>query len=183
MAVGDEHPSLLPRNLKQVYNLQQKINQEQRHDDIYELYRFSKEHPGYIPRISLMPDFLFVQVNPDISKHINAISSKENNLVYYYDTTFNIGPVYTSILSLGHPLFKGNPIIPVAVLFHESANTNCHREFFQTLKTIIPLDSINSTIVTDREQAMKNAINEIMPNVNHVYCWNHLIRVSFRQIN
>ena len=36
-----------------------------------------------------------------------------------YDTTFQLGDFYVSVLSFKHVLFKENPVIPVAFMFHK----------------------------------------------------------------
>jgi len=47
-----------------------------------------------------------------------------------YDTTFNLGDFYVSVLSFRHVLFKENPVIPAAFALHERKFQTVHEHFF-----------------------------------------------------
>ena len=48
-----------------------------------------------------------------------------------YDTTFQLGDFYVSVLSFKHVLFKENPVIPVAFMFHERKFQTVHEHFLK----------------------------------------------------
>ena len=123
---GTSQPHLLPRNLKQVQNMQQKIARSQeKHDDFYEVCLMSKQHPDIILTVQFASAVLIIQVHPEIVRHVSTFRKvfKGKPIVYHYDTTFDMGGFYVSILSVRHPLFKGEPIIPVAMMIHERLET------------------------------------------------------------
>lgn len=171
--------SLLPRNKKQVYNVQQLLKKEQQHDDLYEVYRFGRENPEVIVKMELLPSLIVVQMNEDMNKHIKSLQHHFQHLVYHYDTTFGIGTFFTSILSIRHPLFKNEPVVTVAVMFHEKTNELSHEVFFKAVVENLNLNTEKTIIVTDREKSIINAIKTTLPEAKNVFCWNHLRRVYF----
>jgi len=89
-----------------------------------------------------------------------------------YDTLFNIGDYYLSILTFRHGLLIGDPIISYAYMIHSRRYHSDHREFLKAVTTVVPsLASKQVNIVTDREVKFDNSV---LPVGSHLYCWNHL---------
>ena len=77
-----------------------------------------------------------------------------------------------------HVLFESHPVIPVAFLIHERKFQIAHKELMAHLKEEVPsLCGVKSPvpIVVDDEIALCNAIDEVLPGVVRVRCWNHTI--------
>jgi len=176
---GDSSPSSVPRNLKQAYNIQhERKEEEENHDEFYECYLFAKQYTNIVVKIDLIPQMHVVQMHPEMNLHLLSLQRKFPRLVLHYDTTFDVGPYYTSILSLRHPMFRGQPVIPVAAMFHEKTNEDAHNTFFEAVRKQINIDSKTTIIVTDREKSIVNAIKRNLPSAQNIFCWNHLRRVK-----
>ena len=96
-----------------------------------------------------------------------------------YDTTFQLGDFYVSILSFRHTLFKEKHVIPAAflLLVHERKFSTYHKELFTVCNKLVPsLRRTTYPLVTDEERAIVNAISEIFPNIPQLRCWNHIFR-------
>ena len=94
-----------------------------------------------------------------------------------YDTTFLLGDFYVSPLVFRHTIFRENPCIPVMFLLHERKFKETHQEMFrECLKYIPSLKKTRCPLVTDKEQAIVDAVNSVLPEISLVHCWNHLFR-------
>ena len=92
-----------------------------------------------------------------------------------YDTTFNVGNNFVSTLVFKHVMFEGGKLIPDAFLIHNRKKQFCHELFFRKLVEVVPnLRSCKGLLVLDRERAVTNAVQKIMPNTQIFYCKNHL---------
>ena len=86
-----------------------------------------------------------------------------------YDTTFQLGDFYLSVLCFRHTIFKEAPVIPAAFLTHERTFEYNHKEFFRICKKLVrSLDITLCPIVTDEEQAIVNAITEVLPQISRL---------------
>ena len=94
-----------------------------------------------------------------------------------YDTTFQLGDFYISVLCFRHTLFKEAPVIPAAFLLHERKFQEHHKEFFSICHKLVPLlKKTTKPFVTNEERAIVNAISETLPDVPQLRCWNHIFR-------
>lgn len=94
-----------------------------------------------------------------------------------YDTTFCLGDFYVSPLVFRHTVFLEKPCIPVMFLLHERKFKETHQEMFRECAKNIPsLKKSRVPLVTDREQAIVDAVNSELPEISLVHCWNHLFR-------
>ena len=93
-----------------------------------------------------------------------------------YDTTFQSGDFYISILSFPHSLFTKSPVMPAAFLLYECKLQAYHAEFFDVCTKLCSSQK-NTTfpIVKDEEKAFVNAIAAILPKATHLRCWNHIL--------
>jgi len=171
-------PGKSPRNVKQVHNIQYQLNQQNAHDDVFETFLFGTTHDGVILQQELIPNLITIQSHPEVICHIKSLQETFKHLVFHYDTTFDVGDFFVSILSMRHPLFKNEPMIPVAAMFHDSTKQRCHSHFFKVISEYFVMNSTKVIIVTDREKGILNAIKEQLPNAQNLFCWNHIRRVS-----
>jgi hypothetical protein len=112
-----------------------------------------------------------------VSELDNMLAIGDAGQLLSYDTTFNLGDPYLSLLIFRHTACTGNPCIPAVFLLHERKFTSTHKNFFCDLKQLVPsLCTSNSPIVTDQEKAITNAIDAEVPHIAHVYCWNHVLQ-------
>ena len=73
-------------------------------------------------------------------------------------------------------MFKEQPCIPAMFLIHERKLTETHHFMFQECLVRSPyLKKVTYPIVTDNEKAIVNVIHDVLFNIPHVLCWNHLI--------
>ena len=71
-------------------------------------------------------------------------------------------------------MFVEQPIIPLAILFHDFKKQRTHNRFIQILHDEIPQFSKHCVLVTDGEDALKNAFRFYYPQLDQLRCWNHL---------
>ncbi len=106
------------------------------------------------------------------------IGSITQGQLFSYDTTFELGDIYVSVLLMRHVLFNGAPVIPVAFLLHERKLASAHGEFMKFISSGFPTLSqsdhpIQFPIVTDEEKAICSAIDKWLPGFIRLRCWNH----------
>lgn len=70
-------------------------------------------------------------------------------------------------------MFIEEPVVPLAVLFHETKHQHTHDRFIEILQREIPEIPKNSVLITDCEPALKNAFRRFYPNIEQFRCWNH----------
>ena len=99
-----------------------------------------------------------------------------------YDTTFQLGDFYVSVLSFKHVLFiKENPVIPVAFMFHERKFKTVHEHFFEICCKLSPaISKTQKPIVTDEERGIVNAVAKHLMSSPNLRCWNHIFRDAMR---
>ena len=94
-----------------------------------------------------------------------------------YDTTFQLGDFYVSVLCFRHTLFKEAPVIPAAFLVHERKFEEHHKELFSVCTKIVrSLNHTTCPMVIDEEVAIVNAVAQVIPQVPQLRCWNHIFR-------
>ncbi len=93
-------------------------------------------------------------------------------VVQGYDTTFNIGRFYCSILSYKQLWYDDESLAIGAMMIHSSKEEHDHRWFFMNLSV---LGISISRIGTDAELAIVNGLKFAYPAVMMVICWRHFI--------
>ncbi|CAF3750100.1 unnamed protein product [Rotaria sp. Silwood1] len=73
-----------------------------------------------------------------------------------------------------HVMFIEQSIVPLAILFHDYKKERSHNRFIQIINYEIPEIGKNCVLITDCEDALKNAFHSYYPNVEQLRCWNHL---------
>jgi hypothetical protein len=71
-------------------------------------------------------------------------------------------------------MFVEEPVIPLAILLHDTKRERAHNRFIQILHYEVPELGRNCVLITDCEDALKNAVRFFYPNVEQLRCWNHL---------
>lgn len=173
-------PIKTPRNLKQLRNMRYKCLQQSRisQDTLYNLHEVAYDVSGYMWKIITYPDLTCVFGMQEVLEELDKVLLLDcDNQILSYDTTFQLGDFYVSPFIFRHTLFAENPCIPVMFLLHERKLTTTHQELFTELRTRVPsLQKCKYPVVTDREQAIENAISVAFPNIPLMHCWNHIFR-------
>ena len=113
----EHHLVLLPRNRKQVENMQSIQRQKFRisHDALYNVHELSYDLQEFVHKIVTFPDVAIVcglkhilnrllQVQLEASSHVQQLLS--------YDMTFKLGDFYVSPLLFRNILFINSPVMP-----------------------------------------------------------------------
>lgn len=176
-------PVLNPRNIKQVAN--QKTIERQKfrisHDELYNIHEIAyNDLSGFVSKIVTYPDLI---VTCGISKMLNEIENLlqtdlSSPQLLSYDTTFQLGDIYVSVLLMRHTLFQGAPVMPICFLLHERKLETAHEEFMKYVAVSCPTlanhrNEIKIPIVTDEERAICSSIDKWLPGVVRLRCWNH----------
>ena len=124
------------------------------------------------------PDIRIVAVDEILLKEVVKVIKTSPKLTYaQYDTTFNLTTLYTSILSIVHPLIElvngSSPPVPIVYLLHERKTETSHLDFWRFIKENCPDLMVNTFLVTDCEDAIRNSIKKTFPNIRVLRCWNH----------
>ena len=94
-------------------------------------------------------------------------------LILYYDTTFNMGDFYVSALLYRHSVFEGSLVIPLLMLIHERRTTESHELLFKWFVRLTAVKAISCMV--DREKSTTNAVTAVMPTATIVYYWNLIV--------
>ena len=175
-------PVLNPRNIKQVVN--HKTIERQRfrvsHDELYNIHEIAYDLTGFISKIVTHPDLIIVCGIPKMLIEIENLlhTDVHSPQLLSYDTTFQLGDIYVSVLLMRHTLFRGAPVIPISFLLHERKLEAAHEEFMKYVAANCPTlanssNDINIPIVTDEERAICSSIDKWFPGVIRLRCWNH----------
>lgn len=169
-------PVLSPRDGKQVTNtvLREREKKLPSRDDIIGIMLLNDELEGFIKKFVLIPEFYCIFASDETLNYFKSLcNSHPEKIQLFYDTTFNLGDFYISVLLYTHPLFHGNPVIPVAFIMHHLKTANIHRDFFNFIRSICP-EIDGKIIITDREAGIVQAIKLFLPKTTHFFCWNHI---------
>jgi len=187
-AAQNQHPTVVtraPRNVEQVRNTKKLARNQTRlsRDALYNLHEFAYDS-NFVHRILTFPDLSVVCYNPAIvdifTSLLSASTDGKPTVTLTYDTTFNLGDFYLSVLLFRETDFDPSPIIPLAFLIHERKLESTHAEFFQHIRALCPqLDrATNAVMITDNEAAITGSIRKTFPNLSTFLCWNHLLQVN-----
>ena len=125
---------------------------------------------GFIWTISTYPDLVVTCGSAFFTTNLPTASI----VMLSYDTTFNLGDFYVSVLMAQTNAFSETPTFPIAFLIHERKFEATHVSFFTAIKKILPA-SFTPIIVTDGEKAVINAIRNVFPSWTVISCWNHIL--------
>ena len=170
--------SQIPRDMKQLRNLRYQQLQQSRisKDDLYNLHEIAYDVSGFVWKIITFPDLVCIFGLKEILEEFDKVLQLEHgSQLLSYDTTFQLGDFYVSTLLFRHIVFKDQPCILAMFLIHERKLTETHKFMFQEcIVRILYLKKVTCPIVTDNEKAIVNVIHDVLLNIPHVLCWNHL---------
>ena len=180
--VASVHQGILnARDKRQIKNLAtiQRKKFRVSHDELYGSLQLAYHINDFVKLMSVFPDIRIILGSKDILSELNTLLTVKSDepVLLSYDTTFNVGDYFVSVLVFRHVLFKNGVTIPAAFLIHDRKNQRTHDDFFRILSDEVPnLKKGQHVIVTDRERVFTNAINKYLPNLKQVFCWNHIRR-------
>jgi hypothetical protein len=175
VALNDESnqpPQYQPRNVRQaayfksVSSTCAKIGC----DEFVTLHELAYMIPGFVWTISTFPDLVVtcgIQFMSDVVQKCSVIMMS-------YDTTFNLGDFYVSVLVAQLGAFSQHPILPVAFVIHERKFNSVHKDFFAQINQRIS-PSFQPLLVTDGETSVVKAVKQMLPHWKLVSCWNHIL--------
>lgn len=183
-------PVLLPRNVKQICNLQSEKNQKFRftHDALYNVHELAYDLDGFVAKITTYPDLVLICGSQSIVSEMDRVLQCRSSApqLLSYDTTFQLGDFYLSPLLFRHIAFTSSPVIPALFLIHEKKSQNAHEELMKHVRKVISgLKGHEKSIpiVTDEEMAICNAIDIHLPFLHRLKCWNHTVNAVKVSIN
>lgn len=162
-----------PRNGRQVqyYKSISAPNRKYGADMIVTLHELAYAIPEYIWSIRTYPDLVVCFGLRPLMDLINSSSS----ILWSYDTTFNLGDFYLSVMVVKLSDFMQSPTIPVAFVIHDRKFKSVHTEFCEQLKHRMKSFKAGSILVTDGEEAIVGAFANAFPTLSLVSCWNHIV--------
>ena len=175
--ISNEHQGILnPRDQKMLENIRSKVLNENRlsRDEIQNTIELAVHIPGYIRKVEVIPNYTCIGILDGTIELLKKFNATVDQILFSYDTTFNIGCYYVSILVMRHTFFEGDPILPVAILLHESKSFEKHSTFFYELRKLLYFLKKKVVVVVDRERALTKAITVQFPSWTIVHCWNHI---------
>jgi len=173
-----------PRNKIQIRNIRSTDRNRSRpsRDAIYNLMEFAYDSE-FVHEIHVYPDLWVVMYHQDIINMFRSTLKPDSPLqLLSYDTTFNLGDFYLSVLIFRETEFEEKPMIPLAFLLHERKLTATHDAFFRCIASLCPEinSASNVVMVTDSEVAITKAISDNFPDLNTFLCWNHILQDAKR---
>ncbi|CAM4845793.1 unnamed protein product [Rotaria magnacalcarata] len=168
-----------PRNAAQCQYRRQKYlkNQKITCDEIKNLILLSYELNGFYKLLQPQPEASIVLMHDQMKQQFANLLTKTKEIIPpYYDTTFSLGEIYVSILGYRHVMLSEKPILPLAILMHDSKRELVHERFVQIINHELPDLHKKSILVTDGENALKNAFRTHYPTMLQLRCWNHAIK-------
>lgn len=126
---GPRHCVTTPRNQTQVRNFRKEEIRDLRvsHDSFFNTYRFcfqlymnkrKGEKEEFIRHFSIHPTILVHLIPQSLLDSLELVLKISlDKVVLHYDTVFNIGDYYLSMLMFRHSLFKHNPVVPLVETF------------------------------------------------------------------
>ena len=162
---------------KQVKNVRSNIL-EKTHG-IYNLHELVMDMSDFIDVICMYPDVIYVYGHRSILDVLDRLllMNSTSPQPLSYDTTFQLGDFYVSMLSFRHILFKeAEPVLLACFLIHERMFQACHDQCFETCCKLIPsLHKCKKPTVIDEEHAFVNTVKSYLPPLQ-LRCWNHIMR-------
>lgn len=186
-----------PMNINQINYERGKMRKNMRwgEDDANTVCEVFDDNSDMMRKVIMKPDLGVVCITDESIQHAtrifrnHTINPEDPPLMFEYDTTFEFGPYYLSVLSIKDPLFlrnnydadpekfyEGSPQVPLGVFIHERKLQENHKDFFrQIIKYIDDASGGGFTesrklLVVDQEFG-EQTWAQTGPVV---YCWRHL---------
>ena len=176
-----EQLTSVPRNIEQVRNSAKATRNRVRlsRDALYNLHEFAYDS-SFVHHITTYPDLLVIRYDATtLQIFTDVVANSQETQLLSYDTTFTLGDFYLSILLFRQTEFDSNPVIPLAYLLHERKTQAAHTLFWQHMRAACKaILAPNVVIVTDNERAITHTLEQVVPEVQHLLCRNHIIQVN-----
>ena len=134
MKCGDIREIAIPRNIQQLRNLRFKVLSENGKctDGLSNLHKFAYgRETNFIWKIETYPDLICILGLKDIMEEMDRVLQlNEVGQLLSYDTTFNLGDFYVSLLVFRNVIFRENPCIYTSSIFDLRTNRKTHTKNF-----------------------------------------------------
>ncbi len=167
----DDPAHYQPRNRQQVKYFHGQGNRKMSKDSFTALHEVAYMLPGFVWLIQTFPDLMVCCGQQDA---IDYMQLNREPILLSYDTTFNLGNFYLSVLIMQCSFLSETPLLPLAFILHDRKFESVHSTFFSLLLQKLPLKKC--IIVTDGEAGITRAIVNTMSNWTLVSCSNHILR-------
>ena len=171
----EHQPVLIPRNSKQVSNMQALQRQKIRlsHDALYNVHELTYDIPDFVHKIVTYPDLLIVCGIKKVIRGCNRLLTIQlsSPQLLSYDTTFQLGDFYVSPLLFRNNLFQNSPVMPAMFAIHERKLKVTHDEMMRIVAQQLPYlvdGTVKVPIVTDDEVGFTSAIDDHLRNVRRL---------------
>ena len=158
----------LHRDNKQVRNVRERVTALNRisRDGLANLHDLAYDVPDFVHLIQTYPDLIVVAGRYDMLQHLNSLlltGNRTHTQLLSYDTTFNFGEFYISVLLFRAVCFHEKPVMPALFMLHERKLRNTHQKLVEILADKVPaMNDSNCVLVTDGEEAF-NVFEERLP--------------------
>ena len=177
----EHQPVLVPRNSKQVSNMQALQRQKIRlsHDAMYNLHEVAYDIPDFVHKIVTHPDLVIVCGIKSVLKECNILLGLQLSFpqLLSYDTTFQLGDFYVSPVLFRNILFHNSPVMPAMFAIHERKLKVTHAHCCKQLPYLVN-GNCKVPMATDDETGFTAAIDDHLTNVRRLLCWNHRINAA-----
>ena len=174
---------LTPRDTEQVLNVRRRENQAKRigKDEVINMYIAAHQLVDYVKCIELFPELVVVFGNESLLKEMASmieVVGSDGKMYVGYDTTFNLGDFYVSIVTCRHFMFRSEPILPIMFMLHSRKFNEMHQRCWSVLLRALPqIKQYALPVLTDREKGIIDAIEMTSAGQNPlILCWNHIKR-------
>lgn len=196
----------IPRNSRQIYYYQEQKRklltlhgtEEQNIHDIKEFIRDEVKDSSTLPleRWVLMTDntrFTIKTIidvlhkrSKELEKH--GISTPTPPLLFHYDTTFNVGNNFVSILTLRDPTKQRlgihhssrhvfvEPILPIAVMVHQGKRREQHEAFFKVIDKQLDNITFGSFSHEKKVVVCDHEFGNVWKGAQTIFCKTHMER-------
>lgn len=169
------------RNLNQVKMAAKHMKAKRRisHDQLYNSLQLAYQIDGFVHGITVCPDLAIVFGSTEIIQEVNKLLKVKSDepVLMSYDTTFELGDFYVSILVAKHILFRGGKTVPVTFMIHGRQSQHLHDSFWRKIKSLMQnIVDGRHVLVVDREIPFQNVVSDVLQNLKLVLCWNHIKR-------
>lgn len=128
----EEHELNAPRDIKQVQNFQAAERSKLRlsHDGLYNLNVLAISNK-FIKDIVTYPDLICTMFLDELWEKVKSLLNRSDipHVCLQYDTTFNLGDVYVSVLVVRFQEMESAPVISLMMMLHETKTNETH-DFF-----------------------------------------------------
>lgn len=149
-------------------------------DDLLNLCALDNTLKHFIKFVAVRPDLQIHLFHPQAVALAKKLQTKET-LMLSYDTTFNFGDYYLSMISTKNLHFIEEPLWPILFFIHERRFAQRHKKFFEDCVAKV-IDLNKAGITSDREFGIIKTIADLITNCKEAsklvqfYSTNHIVQ-------